>query len=281
MAISGSATKTGRKHEENGEKRGEDRVIVDRGSGIISIFDGHGGSGCAQFLTANVIQLLDASLESRELFPYQSTEDKGRNLIENMTEALYETFETLENNFKTVAFNSEDTSGACGLIGLVHDEYCIIAHAGDCRAIFQHISVRHIGPFKLRSNKPIQITEDHKCDSGKERERIQEAGGSLEHGRILSLAPSRTIGDWDVKTLAPDVILSSPEINHFSVNGPAIMIIATDGVWDGVSNREAMEIVEKVLKLDPGNVDAAAARLVHEASRRTKDDVSAIVVLWD
>ncbi|HSC24821.1 MAG TPA: PP2C family protein-serine/threonine phosphatase [Candidatus Babeliales bacterium] len=114
------------------------------------------------------------------------------------------------------------------------------AWTGDSRAV-------------LESNGKLAFaTQDHKPDSPKELQRISKAGGTIyKHGvwRINGLAISRSIGDKPCKINAKGQIIAIPEYaaiqltpeNHF-------LIIASDGLWDVMSNEQVIDIIKKELK---------------------------------
>merc|ERR1712166_1088456 len=73
------------------------------------------------------------------------------------------------------------------------------------------------------------------------------------------------------------------EMNHGS-DCASFVIVASDGLWDVVSEEEACEMVLSILKSksadsDGGGGGAAADRLVKEGIQRgTQDNVTAVVV---
>uniref|UniRef100_A0A8C6KFE9 Protein phosphatase, Mg2+/Mn2+ dependent, 1Ba n=1 Tax=Nothobranchius furzeri TaxID=105023 RepID=A0A8C6KFE9_NOTFU len=100
-------------------------------------------------------------------------------------------------------------------------------------------------------------TLDHKPCNPRERERIQNAGGSVMIQRVNgSLAVSRALGDYDYKCVdgkgpteqlvspEPEVVVMvrAPELDQF-------IILACDGIWDVMSNEELCEFVKSRLEV--------------------------------
>ncbi|PWA25955.1 hypothetical protein CCH79_00001842 [Gambusia affinis] len=100
-------------------------------------------------------------------------------------------------------------------------------------------------------------TLDHKPCNPRERERIQNAGGSVMIQRVNgSLAVSRALGDYDYKCVdgkGPTEQLVSPEPEvYVMVRAPEqdqFIILACDGIWDVMSNEELCEFVKSRLEV--------------------------------
>jgi protein phosphatase 2C family protein 2/3 len=130
---------------------------------IFGVFDGHGGSNCADFLRDN-------------LHNYVIKETCFAN---DPRTAIIKGFENAEKEFinnHTVNNNGEviDRSGSCALmvfiVGMIVfnlDDICYIANVGDSRAILS------------RNGKIDAITNDHKPNNESEVQRIMKAGGSV------------------------------------------------------------------------------------------------------
>jgi len=87
---------------------------------------------------------------------------------------------------------------------------------------------------------------------------------------------SRTIGDISMKTSS--LIISDPDMfaTHLS-DVDQFLILACDGVWDVVSNQQAIDCVKKSIQ-DP---DAASKALAEEALKRgSTDNISVVVVFF-
>ena len=100
----------------------------------------------------------------------------------------------------------------------------------------------------------IPLNRDHKADEPDEEQRILRAGGRVQPYRdingnqlgplrvwhlredIPGLAMTRSFGD---QAAAQVGVISTPEILEMNlVEGDQFMIIASDGVWEFLSNEE-------------------------------------------
>jgi len=132
-----------------------------------------------------------------------------------------------------------------------------------------------------------EFTHDHKPDTPKEKERILAAGGRvfaveyddgidgpprvwLGHMDVPGLAMSRSLGDSVAHTAG---VSSVPEFTERDLD-PATdkcLVIATDGLWEFVSNQETINMVASV-KSPAVSVDV----LVKEARKRWLEEEQVI-----
>jgi serine/threonine protein phosphatase PrpC len=107
-----------------------------------------------------------------------------------------------------------------------------IVNLGDSRAVL--CSEYNIGN---------QISLDHKPHLFCEKERIQQMGGVLEFEdgddpRIGGMSVSRSFGDLDNK-----YICQAPDVFDYNISGDKFIIMGCDGVWDVLSNQDAVDFV--------------------------------------
>ncbi|CAL9037931.1 probable protein phosphatase 2C 73 [Musa acuminata AAA Group] len=175
-------------------------------------------------------------------------------------------------------------SGTTALTIVKQGELMVIANVGDSRAVLATTS-------DDGSLVPIQLTIDFKPNLPQEAERITESKGRVlclrdEPGvhRVWlpdedapGLAMSRAFGDYCIKDYG---LISVPEVTQRSITSrDQFVVLATDGVWDVISNQEAVDIVSSTK-----DRRKAAKRLVERAvcawkrKRRgiAADDCSAI-----
>ena len=80
---------------------------------------------------------------------------------------------------------------------LTKNNVLYVSNAGDSRAV-----------ISTKNGRGIPLTEDHKPKHPKETQRIKNAGGFVENGRVNgSLALSRALGDFKFKNnpnITPD-----------------------------------------------------------------------------
>nr|ADE76312.1 unknown [Picea sitchensis] len=236
-------------------------VLGDSKQAFFGVFDGHSGRKAAAFAAENMGQnILDAMLGMEE-----ETED----ILEQAVRAGY---------LKTDAefLKQEVGSGAACVTALIINGNLVVSNAGDCRAVIS------------RDGAAEALTCDHRAGREDERQRIENLNGivDLRHGvwRVQgSLAVYRAIGDSHMKQW----ITSEPDNRKIEITSDCeFLILASDGLWDKVSNQEAVDIarpfcVQKQPNLTPlgGGPIAACKKLAEIAvTRKSPDDVSVMIV---
>ena len=143
--------------------------------------------------------------------------------------------------------NIANGAGCTACVALITPAEVYVANAGDSRSV---LSVNRI---------PIAMSEDHKPDLPKEAERISKAGGFVEEGRVQgSLNLSRSLGDLEYKQSGKlpaeeQMITAYPDVKKESVTDKTdFLIIACDGVWDCLTNEQAVIKVQHKLDLNGG-----------------------------
>lgn len=152
----------------------------------------------------------------------------------------------------------------------------ICCNSGDSRAII----VR-------RDGTTVALSEDHKPDLMRETKRINALGGRVIHwGRWRVegvLAVSRSIGDARLKpyvTAEPDVI------EHELGEDDMFLVVASDGVWDTMSNDlvakfvivNTCNIVDKSLNIDNKLLHWIARQVSKRARENGSSDNISIIV---
>ncbi|XP_019618557.1 PREDICTED: protein phosphatase 1B-like [Branchiostoma belcheri] len=119
-----------------------------------------------------------------------------------------------------------------------------------------------------RNGKCEFFTKDHKPFHPMERERIQNAGGSVMIQRVNgSLAVSRALGDFEYKCvdgLGPCEQLVSPEPEitvQERTDNDEFVVLACDGIWDVMSNDEVCDFVRSRMQLTD-NLESIANQVV-------------------
>lgn len=133
--------------------------------------------------------------------------------------------------------------GATAVSVIVCNNQVIVANTGDSRCVLS------------KKGQARALTLDHKPILFEEAKRIIKAGGFVRDNRINgALNVSRTIGDLDFKrnTDLPhteQMVVATPDIEQFTLEeGDEFLILACDGIWDVLTNQEAVDFVRKRLK---------------------------------
>jgi hypothetical protein len=130
-----------------------------------SIFDGHSGNKCSDFLKEN----LHLYLFNSSYFPHDPIR------------AIRESFKQAEENFRGMVYdiNSNillDKSGSCALVMLIINDILYAINLGDSRALYSYNTGKYL----------YQITRDHKPNDEVERKRIENAGGKVFYANTIN-----------------------------------------------------------------------------------------------
>ena len=212
----------------------------DKNQMIFEIFDGHGGDEISCYLQNNLAQIYKQNL----LF------NKG-NIILSLKNAFHDADDEMRNLLNIEGLGSTGT--------LVHikwesdnDLVVYSANVGDSRVCL--ISPEHI----------IRLSYDHRTTDKKEKKRILEAGLEIIDNRINgTLMLTRIFGNYEYKNNIEnenDENEENEENNNFNkglICEPFIskinidlsienqyLILASDGIWDTITEEEIQHIIQ-------------------------------------
>ncbi|KAJ0501475.1 putative protein-serine/threonine phosphatase [Helianthus annuus] len=179
-------------------------------------------------------------------------------------------------------------SGTTALTAVRQGDHLAVANVGDSRAILA--TATDDGGLV-----PVQLTVDFKPNLPQEAERIVECNGRvfcledepgvhrvwLPNEESPGLAMSRAFGDYCIKNFG---LISVPQViqRHITTQD-RFMVLASDGVWDVISNEEAVEIVSSTkdkAKSAKRLVDCAIQAWKRKRKGIATDDISAICVFF-
>lgn len=236
-----------------GADRMEDRSVVAsplppfNDMHLFAIFDGHGGSACAEFAHQHIVGALYRAWNNADASP---------------ASALMAAFESIDRAFLTTAPRSEE-SGATALATLIANGRMYVANAGDCRAVLGGVD-----------GIATTLSRDHVATDALEAARVTARGGTVVNGRVCGrLLVSRALGDRPIKQF----VAPTPEVTE-TVLTPEhdFVILASDGLWDVVSAEYAVELVRSTVRV----ADMAAKRLALKAIELGSDDNISVVVAF-
>ncbi|OBZ86103.1 Protein phosphatase 2C 2 [Choanephora cucurbitarum] len=198
----------------------------DTGAAFFGVFDGHGGANVAKYSS----QQLKENVFGSEAFR------KG-----DFKQSLRDAFFKIDSDLREDPEFQNEASGSTAIVALLtKDNTLYVSNAGDSRAV---ISTHGLA---------VALSQDHKPSHPKETERIQNAGGHVEFGRVNgNLALSRALGDFEFKCM-PDLppekqaVTAEPDITvHTLSEKDEFMVLACDGIWDCLTNQEVVNFVRK------------------------------------
>ena len=268
------------------------------------VCDGHGPLGhlVSDFIKSNLTFIVYKNLKTLLLQKstlntnINSSNNINLNLIDDsfidFQKLFNECFSLMEKKLLENKSIDIELSGTTCISLLFCEDKIISVNLGDSRAI---------KGFYDKINKKweyIPLSRDHKPSEKDEAERIKNYKGIIhpyidEDGKYIGpdrvwneeeelpgLAMSRSFGDEIAKKVG---VLSEPEVKIFPYNNDdKFIVIASDGLWEYVSNDEVIEIVGKFQ--EKNDCDGAVSKL-YEISRERWvkyddyiDDISIIVV---
>lgn len=231
----------------------------------MAVFDGHGGSQISSFLGEN----LQKYFIHKDL-KYPLSKKYIKNVFDNMQNKLI-------NKKGDIA----KRVGSTALIVLLYKhndtEYINIMNLGDCRAVI------------CRNNIAVQLTKDHKPNWPEEKHRVEKLGGQIyfdgNDWRVGYLSVSRSFGDLDA---TPYVSHIPDTFKYRKDNNDMFIIIACDGLWDVLTNNDAVNFVlSKCYDLDKNkrinkNINIAEELASYAINQKgSTDNVSVIVYFFD
>jgi len=152
---------------------------------------------------------------------------------------------------------SGSTSVTCVIREVNGKRVLSTANVGDSRAVLG------------RAGQALRLTIDHKASLPEEAKRIHAAGGFIGRNKRVNgvLAISRALGDHMLKNCGGglnDVVSAEPYCSDTELTDEdTYVLLACDGVWDVMTDQEAMDFIEKTAKM--------YEQQIQEAKRKGKD----------
>lgn len=221
-------------------------------SSLYGVWDGHGGYRAAHFC--------------KEFLLRYAVDDEE--FVENTSVALRRSFYKADAEFSAIAKLRFLSDGTTSLVACIHNRRLYVANAGDCRAVL------------VSSDwKATAMSDDHKPNRADEEKRIRQLGGRVVHlgrWRVQGvLAVSRAIGDVSLQpfvTCEPEI-----EVKELQDHEDSYLILASDGIWDVMTNADAVDVVKQAIKSKP-YVDVAKELCAQAIALGSTDNVTASII---
>ncbi|MBA0594349.1 hypothetical protein Gorai_011258, partial [Gossypium raimondii] len=244
--------------------------------GLFGVFDGHGGVRAAEYVKQNLF----SNLIKHPKFISDTKSAIGYLLITvshgcdfpsglaitcllNCVQPPADAYNHTDSEFLKSENNQNRDAGSTASTAILVGNRLLVANVGDSRAVI------------CRGGNAIAVSRDHKPDQSDERQRIENAGGFVMWAGTWRvggvLAVSRAFGDRHLK----QYVVADPEIQEEKIdNSLEFLILASDGLWDVVSNEEAVAMIKPIQ--DP---EQAAKQLMQGAYQRgSADNITCVVV---
>lgn len=198
-----------------------DSFCNDHSKGFFSIYDGHGGTECIKYIKDRLPEIFSKFLYDTNF---------------NVEKSFIYSFQRIDDEIK--CFSETENVGCTATVVFIFKEYDTIH--GNRRVLY----CANVGDSKsvlIRNGEIEVLTTEHKCSNDKELERIKGMGGIVFNSRLFGqLALSRALGDHSMKN---NGLICTPAISKrfIDVNDKYI-IIASDGIWDTVSNDDLIRL---------------------------------------
>lgn len=222
---------------------------------FVGIYDGHGGPEAARFVNEHLFYHLKKF----------TLENQGMS-----TEVITKSFLATEEDFLSfvrtqwLTMPKIASAGTCCLVGIICEGLLYIANAGDSRAVLGRLE------SSADEVKAIQLSFEHNASSPSVREELRLLHPDdpnivvLKHNvwRVRGLIQvSRSIGDSYLKSMEfnkepllpkfrmresfdKPILKAEPSILVQKIHpGDQFLIFASDGLWEHLSNKEAVDIV--------------------------------------
>ncbi|ETW01546.1 hypothetical protein H310_06201 [Aphanomyces invadans] len=260
----------------------EDRFVVHAKDGVVyaAVLDGHGGWQVSQYAHDHLIKNAQAELNKLHA---KSTANVQAALQQAFLRTDLDIREIVRPAFN-MGFHQVNRVGACSQLAYLKDDMLVVANAGDCRAV--------LGSVESDSLVAIPMSNDHNAKLPVEMARLSQAHPNEPNIVVCKhpescyvkggLQPTRALGDFAFKDASlngpadptlraggrhiadpytPPYVLALPEtLSHVVTGADKFLILGSDGVWDFLTNQEAVDIVQACVAR--GEADEASRAIV-------------------
>ncbi|XP_071701329.1 probable protein phosphatase 2C 33 [Rutidosis leptorrhynchoides] len=214
---------------------------------------------------------------------------KNPEIFHTLKEAFLKAYKVMDKELSMYARVDCICSGTTAVTLIKQGPHLIIGNIGDSRAV---LCTRE----NDNSLVPVQLTVDLKPNLPAEAERIRRCKGRVfalrdepEVARVWlpnydapGLAMARAFGDFCLKDFG---LISVPEVSYRHLTEKdEFVVLATDGIWDVLSNEEVIEIVasaESRSRAAQAVVESAVRTWKHKYPTSKVDDCAVVCLFLD
>lgn len=231
---------------------------------FFAVFDGHGGKAVSKYL--------------KDYMPKFFINKFNKDIYSNHEKAskyFLKVFDLIQTKLK------EDHPRAVQHCG---STCCIVIQYMDTE-LKKRLWVLNVGDSRaVKCNKgdiAEQLSQDHKPNNPVEKKRIEDLGGTIEFDgcdwRVKDLSLSRAFGDID----CTPYVTHAPQIYHYKQSkSDKFLILACDGLWDILSNQDAVDFVNTLL-LNNKKCNYAKELAEHALNKGSLDNITVIVYFFN
>ncbi|XP_062887851.1 protein phosphatase, Mg2+/Mn2+ dependent, 1Da [Mobula hypostoma] len=283
------------------------------GVAFFAVFDGHGGREAAVFARDNLWKCI----KKQRGFLSEDPEEFRAAIRKGFIACHYAMWKKLPDWPKTLT-GLPSTSGTTASVVIICRDKMYVAHVGDSGVVLGAQDSPALGQGQSEGTvQALEVTQDHKPELPKEKERIEGLGGSvinksgvnrvvwkrprLTHNgpvrrstiidQIPFLAVARALGDlWSYDFYSGEFVVSpEPDTSVHTINcrDHRYIILGSDGLWNMIPAQDAVTIChdnEDRKRLLEESGPASARLLVNRALGRWRqrmlraDNTSAVVI---
>lgn len=223
-------------------KNNEDRLIVNKETGLFIVADGMGGHQGGEVAGEMAVESISSSLK-------EFLKGGSSNISSIIYKAIHKANEEIYRKAKQdIKLNG---MGTTIVLALCRNDKIHIAHVGDSRA------------YLIRDGRIRQLTQDHSLVA-----ELLEAGGiSKEDVRNHHLRHIVTNALGIKESVEPDIMSMSPRDGDY-------FLLCTDGLTDMMTDAEIREVI-----INSDNVQRTCEDLISSANEKSgKDNVTVILI---
>ena len=232
---------------------------------IFGVFDGHGGKIVSKYI--------------KETLPNYFIKKFSENIFtksEKYSKYVNKVFEVTQSKLIAEHPRAATYSGSTS---------CIIIHCSDKDSKKAFLWIMNVGDSRgVLANKnglAFQLSKDHKPNTPDEKSRIEGLGGKIVYDgvdwRVKDLSLSRSFGDLE----CTPYVTHLPQLFRYKLAADdKFVILACDGLWDVVSNQDAVDFVQELWKKNfKGNYSKALCE--YSLAKGSLDNVTVIIYFFN
>uniref|UniRef100_A0A2P2I3V6 Protein phosphatase 1B-like n=2 Tax=Hirondellea gigas TaxID=1518452 RepID=A0A2P2I3V6_9CRUS len=247
---------------------------------FFGVFDGHAGARvsahCSEHLLPSIMDeenFRSGVLGGKDSIIAAADEED----VEVVKRAIRTGFLKLDDAMRHMpeVASGEDKSGTTAVCSLISPHFIFVANCGDSRGVL------------YRRTGIGFSTLDHKPFNPCEKERIQNAGGSVMIQRVNgSLAVSRALGDYEYKNVegksqCEQLVSPEPELYvEKRTEEDQFLVLACDGIWDVMTSEDVCVFIHSRFAIT-NDLELITNQVIDTCfNKGSRDNMSVVIVAF-